>query len=240
MLDSMAGSFQEVLLAAGSGPQKMSLLDSIADFFQKGGSLMFVNLFTSMVVVALIADRTNSLFFRNKLNREAFITHVLRLVQGNRLSEAVNICRQSSDSALARVVLSGLNRADKGGAAINAAIEAAMLDASPELKKRIPILWSLANIATLIGLIGTIIGLIGAFSAIGSPGVTPEARQQILSDGISHAMNNTAFGLSIAVACMIAHVFLSGRSKAILEDMERYSLQLENALVFRDQQAQGS
>ena len=37
---------------------------------------------------------------------------------------------------------------------------------TPLLKKRVQILWSIANIATLVGLLGTVVGLIRAFGAV--------------------------------------------------------------------------
>ena len=210
-------------------------LDSVADFFQKGGNLMYVNLLVSVIVITLIVDRINALHVRNKLPREQFMQHILGFINKDRISEALKMCRQTPDSALARVVAAGLSRADKGGAQINAGIEAAILDVNPDLKKRTPVLWSLANISTLIGLIGTIMGLIGAFAAMSATNISAEDRPRILGDAIAHAMNNTAFGLGIAVCCMIAHVFLDGQKKKILEDIERYSVQLENSLIFRDQ-----
>ena len=97
------------------------------------------------------------------------------------------------------------------------------------LKKRIQILWSLANIATLIGLLGTVVGLIKAFSAVGA--AKPEERSKLLSDGIAEALNNTAMGLAIAVTCIVAHAILSAASKKQTADLEAFSLKLENLLA---------
>ena len=108
---------------------------------------------------------------------------------------------------MARVAKAGLMRMSKGEAAIATGIEETMADVAPELKKRIAALWSVANIATLLGLLGTISGLIRSFAAVGS--ASPEQRSALLSKGIAEAMYNTAFGLGIAVTCMIGHVFLS-------------------------------
>ena len=82
---------------------------------------------------------------------------------------------------------------------------------TPLLKKRIQILWSLANIATLIGLLGTVVGLIRAFGAVAA--AKPEERSTLLAKGISEALNNTAMGLGIAVTCIIAHAILASMSK---------------------------
>ena len=46
------------------------------------------------------------------------------------------------------------------------AIEETLVDVTPLLKKRMQILWSIANIATLVGLLGTVVGLIRAFGAV--------------------------------------------------------------------------
>ena len=86
----------------------------------------------------------------------------------------------------------------------------------------------MANITTLTGLLGTITGLIATFSAVG--GADPAERQKALSDGIAEAMYNTAFGLGIALICMIAHLLLSTASKRVMADLEGFSLKFENML----------
>jgi biopolymer transport protein ExbB len=104
-----------------------------------------------------------------------------------------------------------------------------VLEATPAISKRIAPLWSLANIATLIGLVGTITGLIGTFKALGA--ASPEMKQLMLTKGISEAMNNTAFGLTIAVACIVAHLMLSSKAKSMIEEIEYNALRLENLLA---------
>jgi biopolymer transport protein ExbB len=97
------------------------------------------------------------------------------------------------------------------------------------VKARIGALWSLANITTLVGLLGTITGLIETFASIGD--ANPADRQKRLSDGISEAMYNTAFGLTIALVCMVAHLLLSGAMKKVVADLEAFSLRFENLLA---------
>ena len=111
------------------------------------------------------------------------------------------------------------------------ALEEAVLEVTPAIGKRIGALWSLANVATLVGLIGTIIGLIGTFKSLEA--ASPEMKQVMLSRGISEAMNNTAFGLSIAVTCIVTHLMLSSKSKSMIEDIEYNALRLENLLSRR-------
>jgi biopolymer transport protein ExbB len=108
------------------------------------------------------------------------------------------------------------------------ALEESVLEVTPLISKRIAPLWSLANVATLVGLIGTITGLIGTFKSLGA--ASPEMKQIMLSKGISEAMNNTAFGLTIAVICIVAHLLLSSKAKAMIEEIEYNALRLENLL----------
>jgi biopolymer transport protein ExbB/TolQ len=116
----------------------------------------------------------------------------------------------------------------RGDIAVAQAIEESLVDVTPMIKKRIQILWSLANIATLIGLLGTVAGLIRAFGAVSA--AKPEERSALLTKGISEALNNTAMGLGIAVLCIIAHAVLSSISKRQNSDLEAFSLKLENLL----------
>jgi biopolymer transport protein ExbB/TolQ len=99
----------------------------------------------------------------------------------------------------------------------------------PLLEKRIAALWSLANIATLIGLLGTIFGLIRSFRALAA--VSPEQKASFLSQGISEAMNNTAVGLTIAIICMVGHLLLSGKSRKMVGDLEVGANAIENFLI---------
>ena len=63
--------------------------------------------------------------------------------------------------------------------------------------------------------------------------VPADQKQAILSNGISEAMNNTAFGLGIAVSCIIAHLFLTAYAKKMVETVELSALKLENLLSRR-------
>jgi biopolymer transport protein ExbB/TolQ len=44
-------------------------------------------------------------------------------------------------------------------------------------------------------------------------------------------MYNTAFGLGIALICMIGHLLLSAAMKKVVSDLEAFSLRFENLLA---------
>jgi biopolymer transport protein ExbB len=205
-------------------------LDSIKEFFVAGGPFMWVNLGFSAVAVALIIERAIALF-RASVNGGPFMNQLIKQVREGHIDRAVKLCQAAPDAALARVLKAGLSRANRGEQEIASALEEAILEVTPALQKRIASLWSIANIATLTGLIGTISGLIGSFKALGK--ASPSQKAELLSKGISEAMNNTAFGLSIAVICIIGHLLLTNRSKSMIEELELSSMKLENLLARR-------
>ncbi|HET6413702.1 MAG TPA: MotA/TolQ/ExbB proton channel family protein [Anaeromyxobacter sp.] len=203
-------------------------MTQLAEFFREGGPAMAVNLVTSIVAVAIIVERIVVLAFRLNVNAAPFMEQIQKLVLSGNVDRAIKLCGAAPDAALSRVVRAGLTRANKGEQEISRALEEAVLEVTPSISRRISALWSLANVATLVGLIGTITGLIGTFRSLSA--ASPEMKQVMLSRGIAEAMNNTAFGLTIAVTCIVAHLLLTSKAKAMIEEVEYNALRLENML----------
>ncbi|HEY9546405.1 MAG TPA: MotA/TolQ/ExbB proton channel family protein, partial [Solimonas sp.] len=65
---------------------------------------------------------------------------------------------------------------------------------------------------------GTVIGLIGAFAALGS--ADPTEKADLLSRGISEAMNCTAFGLMVAIPTLIVHAWLQAKTTELIDSLE--------------------
>jgi biopolymer transport protein ExbB/TolQ len=202
-------------------------MDRLADIFQKGGPFFIVNTFFLAVVVAIIVERAIYYLGRGHINAAAFLEQIKRLLAANNIDRAKKLCDATS-APIARVAKAGLGKIHRGEAAVAQAMEETMVDVTPEVKVRIAALWSMANIVTLTGLLGTVTGLIRTFRAVGD--ANPAERQRALSNGISEAMYNTAFGLSIALLCMLGHLMLSTASKKVVSDLESFSLKLENLL----------
>jgi biopolymer transport protein ExbB/TolQ len=207
------------------------MIQTLAEFFKEGGPFMFVNVATSAVAIAMIVERILVLAFKLNLNAAPFMEQVQKLVLSGNVDRAVKLCGAAPTAALAKVIRAGLTRANRGEQEVARALEEAVLEVTPGITKRIPPLWSLANIATLVGLVGTIVGLIGTFKSLGA--ASPEMKQVMLSKGISEAMNNTAFGLTIAVVCIVAHLMLSSKAKTMVDEIEYNALRLENMLSRR-------
>jgi biopolymer transport protein ExbB len=196
-------------------------------FTEHFGLFVAGNIVCSAVMIALIIERAIFFLGKGNVNGKAFLEQIRKLVAANNIDRAVKLC-SATEAPVARVAKAGLSRLPKGDVAVATAIEEMMADVTPDLKKRIAPLWSIANIATLLGLLGTITGLIAAFDAVAH--APPDQRSTLLSNGIAEAMYNTMFGLFIAVMCMIGHVFLSSTAKKQQNDLEAFSMKLENVL----------
>ena len=95
------------------------------------------------------------------------------MTAGN-IDRAIKLC-DAGDYPTLQLVKAGLTHANKGPDEIDAAMSEKMGELRPAVEKRIGSLWSLANIATLIGLIGTVVGLITTFSAVSDPRLSAAA-----------------------------------------------------------------
>ncbi len=200
----------------------------LSNVFHKGGPFFIINTFLLAIVLAIIVERAIYFLGKGHLNAKAFLENLRKLLSANNVDRAKKLC-DATQAPVARVAKAALNRVHRGEAAVAQAMEETMTDTLPEVKTRIGALWSMANICTLVGLLGTITGLIATFSAIAN--VDPSQKQAKLSDGIAEAMYNTAFGLGIALICMIGHLLLSGAMKKVVSDLEAFTLRFENLLA---------
>src|ERR1051325_6345703 len=132
-------------------------MQGLAQFLEQGGTLMYVNLVVSIITLAIIVDRAIFFLGKGSVNARAFLEQIRKLVLANNIDRAVKLC-SATEAPVAQVARAGLRRVHRGEIAIAQAIEETLVDVTPLLKKRVQILWSIANIATLVGLLGTVVG----------------------------------------------------------------------------------
>ena len=214
--------------AAGTG---------LMEVFKDKPLFLSINLLVSAVVIAMIVERAAFQLSKYRVNSKEFFAQVKKLVLGGNIDRAIKLC-DAGDYPTLQLVKAGLTHANKGPDEVDAAMSEKMGELKPAVEKRIGSLWSLANIATLVGLLGTVTGLIQTFAAVSAPGISAAQRQAKLAGGIAEAMYNTAFGLGIAVVCMIAHLILHQRSKNIQHDLDATQERVFNLLTIQTRPAQ--
>jgi len=206
-------------------------MDDFAQFYQEGGFFMHPIALSAVLGAGVMVERFIFLFFRFNINGGQFFNQVQKLVMANNIDRAIKLCNAADKAALARVVKAGLTRANKNEAEISSAIEESILEVSPAVGKRIPLITAIANIATLLGLLGTIFGMLDAFRAVAD--APADQRSNALARGIGIAMNTTGFGLMVAIPLLAAHAFVSSLAKKISDEIDLYSVKLENLLAAR-------
>lgn len=220
----------QLLLQAASGSSQLVAA------FKHNPTFMVMNLCVSAVVLTIVIERFIFQLTRYRVNSKEFFAQVKKLVIAGNIDRAIKLC-EAGDYPVLQLVKSGLTQANKKEEEIDASLSEKLSELKPEAEKRIGSLWSLANIATLIGLLGTVSGLIATFAAIARPDLSQADKQSLLANGIAEAMYNTALGLGIAVFCMIAHIFLHTRAKAIQHDLETVMERTFNLLTLQRPQS---
>lgn len=206
-------------------------MGDFATFYANGGVWMHPISLCAILGLAVLVERFIFLFFRFNINGPQFFNQIQKLVMANNIDRAIKLCNAADKAALARVLKAGLTRANKSESDISAAIEEAILEVGPAVNKRVSMLPAIANIATLLGLIGTVFGMLDAFAAVAD--APADQRSTALARGIGIAMNTTGFGLEVAIPLLAAHVFIAGLAKKISEEIDLYSVKLENLLAAR-------
>ncbi len=225
---SSLGDAAPAAAAGGGGSGEIGFMAA----FKANPTFLSINLVVSAIVIALIAERTAFQLTKYRVNSKEFFAQIKKLVTAGNIDRAIKLC-DAGDYPTLQLVKAGLTHANKGPDEIDAAMSEKIGELKPGVEKRIGSLWSLANIATLVGLLGTVLGLIATFAAISAPGLSAADRQKLLSLGIAEAMYNTALGLGIAVVCMIAHLLLHQRSKTIQHDLDATQERVFNLLTIQ-------
>jgi len=162
---------------------------------------MYVILVIGVLVSILVIERFMALKLL-RVDKKEFTDQIFKMIINGDLRQAISFCDAKS-TPLTNTVKSGLvqvmnKRPDEE---VQVAMDASVLREMPRLEGFTSFLAVFGNLAVLAGLLGTIIGMIGSFRAVSS--ADPATKAQMLSEGISHALNCTGFGLTIAIVSIL-------------------------------------
>lgn len=212
-------------------------MNPILRAFSEGGFVMYVILVIGVVVSVLIVGRFMALKSL-RIDKKEFTDQLFKMILGGDLRQAISYC-DSKPAPLANVTKAGLiqvmnKRPDEE---VQVAMDAAVLREMPRLEGLTSFLAVLGNIAVLAGLLGTILGMIGSFRAVSS--ADPATKAQLLSEGISHALNCTGFGLMVAIISILfyglfQHMIQKSENEMIETSMSLMNLVSSNRDKLRD------
>ncbi len=168
---------------------------------------------------ALIAERVKALYFEYAINAQVFIAKIIKLVEEDKVDEAITYCSANEKKPLAYVVKRILEKSDRDDGAIEHSLDIAASEMAPKLSKNLSYLAMISNVVTLIGLLGTVVGLIMSFKAVSF--ADPSQKQTLLADGISLAMHSTAMGLLVAIPVMVVYSFLHAKQGKLFSEIDQ-------------------
>lgn len=190
----------------------LPILGEIGVQMREAGILVAALILLAILQTAFVIERIWSL--RKAAGRGSlpeFLSNVRKALHRGDVNAAIQLCGQQRGSA-ANVIRAGLERyqqvlsdgapKDKIVAETQAAIQEANGLEVPLLERNLIALSTIASIATMVGLLGTTVGMIRSFHALGATGAVDATK---LAIGISEALINTAGGLFVAIAGIVAY-----------------------------------
>lgn len=197
-----------------------------AQFFAKGGVLMWPLLACSLAAVTVVIERAIFFLRERKLTRSGRgqIEAVLIAAAAGRFDEATE--RASATlCAAGRVLQAGMQQRAFG---LHDALEAAADIEVDRLRHGLSVLDTIITLAPMLGILGTVTGIIRSFHLLGISGVeNPTA----VTGGIAEALITTAAGLVVAMSALVPfNIFVSQikrRARALEQVIHRFEVACE-------------
>lgn len=206
---------------------------SLIDQFHAGGFFMYFILVFGILTLGLIIERTTVLYLKFKSIPKNFRRDVLAFIASGDYAGAISYTEQNaSGTSIGRVVIAGLRQRinARGDEALQARMDEQLTKEINHYDKRTGFLSMFGNVATLFGLLGTVTGLISSFAGVAA--ASPVERANLLSQGISEALNSTAFGLLAAIPALIAYAIFQNKTDRIVAEVTEQSSELYHDILF--------
>ena len=209
---------------------------SLIDQFHAGGFFMYFILIFGLLALGFIVERSFALYIQYKDAPKDFRRNILAFIgSGDFAGAREYIKAHGNNSSIARVAMTGVNLRLNGAGdeALQARMDEQLSKEISFYDKRTGFLAMFGNVATLFGLLGTVTGLISSFAGVAS--ASPVERANLLSQGISEALNSTAFGLIAAIPALVAFAVFQNKTERIVTTITEKSSELYHDILFYTQ-----
>ncbi len=147
-------------------------------------------------------------------------------------------CGKRDESILARLLVVGMTKLQKGPDAAQKAMEELGSDEAMGLEHRLSWIALIATTAPMLGLLGTVQGMVQAFEVIARTATQPKPSE--LAEGIMLALVTTLEGLIVAIPAMISYSLLRNHLTRLMFDVGILSEQLIGRFQTRPAAAGGA
>ena len=205
----------------GGGLQNFAELvfgSGLVKWFKDGGWAMWPILFLAIYGLAYIIWKFIALL-NGKINLNTFLDKIIPLIKEKKFEEAKEIAKNTR-GPIAAIIYAGLEKVDKGMAAVDEAIENASMIEMSYLEKGFIELSSSITLAPMLGFLGTVAGMITAFDAIAAARAVDAT---IVATGIRIALITTEAGLIVAIPVQFFNNVFMTMVDGIVLDMQRAS-----------------
>lgn len=217
-LEGSLGSTVAPLVATGDGtlpldPSRGGALKalvaktSIVHIFIKGGPIMWPMLLASVVALAVVIERVLFLLNEQRKRSPKTVAQFFTDVGRGDLDGAIRAAEGSKD-AIANTLAYALSHRDQS---LGHALTYAETRTLKRYRRGIAVLDTVITLAPLLGLLGTVTGMMGSFAVIGGDLSSPGA----ITGGIAEALIATAFGLVIAIVCLLPFNYLNNKIEGV-------------------------
>jgi len=205
-------------------------MEKLIHTFHEGGWGMYPILVLGIMGLFIAGERIWALYFRMGLDKEHFFKNITSSLLRGDLEGMISVC-DMNPAPMSKVIKTCMIRLLNNGTDedVQAALDEGALVQIPQIERRTGFLAMIGNVATLCGLLGTISGLIACFAGVAN--ADPATKAQVLTAGISEAMNCTAFGLVVAIPAVVAYSFLNARATGLVEDINEISIRTLNFII---------
>ena len=180
---------------------------SIVHIFIKGGPIMWPMLLASVVALAVVIERVLFLLNEQRKRSPRTVAQFFTDVGRGDLDGAIRVAEGSKD-AIANTLAYALSHRDQS---LGHALTYAETRTLKRYRRGIAVLDTVITLAPLLGLLGTVTGMMGSFAVIGGDLSSPGA----ITGGIAEALIATAFGLVIAIVCLLPFNYLNNRIEGV-------------------------
>jgi biopolymer transport protein ExbB len=206
---------------------------SLIEKMNAGGLFMYIILAVGIVITGMIAERALALFRGYKAAPKDIRFRLMNFIALGQYNEAKAYVEMSApNTSLGRIVNAGLNVRHAGGGdeEVQARMDEALTHEISVIDRRTGFLAVFGNVATLLGLLGTVTGLIRSFTGVTN--ANPAERAILLGQGISEALNTTAFGLAVAIPALVAYAIFQNRTERLTTALTEEASRIFHDLLF--------
>lgn len=205
---------------------------TLLQFFMLGGWAMWPLLFFSVITMAILIERTITIFFLNNLSVRKLSKDVMSFLESQNIDDAKKYCKENDKKFFASsIIFAILDVAMLGEHRMEKAAESEAQEKILSLERGFNILVALGSLAPITGFLGTVSGMISAFDAIRN---ASEVNAQIVASGIFEALITTEYGLIIAIIAISGYNLFAHFVDKFASDVEQVATKIIKEIVLKE------